>query len=111
MSYEHDVKMQQLKPLLMYLCAYYLLNAKRGDEPRDAVARFHLRNGARLERINWLGDRSEKGLRESAGMLVNYLYDRKVVARNHEVYVNNNEIIHSSAIEQLIRKRPHITPV
>jgi len=111
LSYEHVVKMHQLKPLLMYLCAYYLLNAKRGDEPRDAVARFHLRNGARLERINWLGDRSEKGLRESAGMLVNYLYDRKVVARNHEVYVNNNEIIHSSAIEQLIRKRPHITPV
>src|SRR5437870_2513139 len=105
---ESDSKVQQLKPLLMYLCAYYLLNARRGDEPRDAVARFHLRNGARLERINWLGDRSEKGLRESAGLLVNYLYDRKAVARNHEVYVNDNEIVHSSAIEQLDKKRPRI---
>src|SRR5207249_11581705 len=101
----------QLQPLLMHFAAYYLLHARRGDKPRDSVARFHLRNGARLERTNWLGDRSEKGMRESAGMLVNYLYDRKTVARNHELYVNNNEIIHSSAIEQLIRKRPHITPV
>ena len=102
-SYGND-----LKPLLMHLCAYYLLNVKRGDEPRDPVARFHLRNGATLERINWLGDRSEKGLRESAGFLVNYLYDRKAVARNHEVYVNDNEIVHSSAVEQLLKKRPRI---
>src|SRR6266446_10380866 len=97
-----------LKPLLMHLCAYYLLKAKRGDEPRDPVARFHLRNGATLERINWLGDRSGKGIRESAGLLVNYLYDRKAVARNHEVYVNDNDIVHSSAIEQLVRRRPRI---
>src|SRR5438132_12124289 len=80
---ENDSKAQQLKPLIMYLGAYYLLYVKRGDEPRDAVARFHLRNGARLERINWLGDTSDKGLHESAGLLVNYLYDRKAVARNH----------------------------
>jgi malonyl-CoA decarboxylase len=106
--YENDFKTQQLRPLLMYLCAYYLLNAKRGDEPRDSVARFHLRNGARLERIHWLGDWSEKGLRESAGLLVNYLYDRRDVARNHEVYVNDNEIVHSSAIDQLVRRRPRL---
>jgi malonyl-CoA decarboxylase len=96
---------QRLKPLLMSLCAFYLLNAKRGEEPLDPVARFHLRNGARLERINWLGDRSEKGLRDSAGLLVNYLYDRKAVARNHEAYVNENKIIYSPAIEQLLKKR------
>jgi len=110
-SYEDESKALQLKPLLMYLCAYYLLHAKRGDEPRDPVARFHLRNGARLERINWLGDRSEKGLRESAGLLVNYVYDRKAVARNHEVYVNDNEIVHSSAIEHLVKKRPSFAAV
>ena len=102
-SYDDD-----LKPLLMYLCSYYLLNVRRGDEPRDPVARFHLRNGARLERINWLGDRSEKGIRESAGLLVNYVYDRRDVARNHEVYVNDNEIVHSSAIDQLLKKRPKV---
>ncbi len=109
--HEDDPKAQQLKPLVMYLCAYYLLYAKRGDEPRDPVARFHLRNGARLERINWLGDRSEKGLRESAGLLVNYLYDPKAVARNHEVYVNDNEIVHSSVIEHLVKKRPSLAAV
>src|SRR4030095_5031807 len=105
---EKDSTVQQLKPLVMYLGAYYLLNARRGDEPRDDVARFHLRNGAPLGQINRLRDRSEKGLRESAGLLVNYLYDRKSVARNHEVYVNDNEIVHSSAIEQLVKKRPRI---
>ena len=109
--YGDDTKAQQLKPLLMYLCAYYLLYVKRGDEPRDPVARFHLRNGARLERINWLGDRSEKGLRESAGLLVNYVYDRKAVARNHEVYVNDNEIVHSSLIDHLVKKRPSLAPL
>jgi malonyl-CoA decarboxylase len=72
------------------------------------VAHFHLRNGASLERINWLGDQSAKGLRESAGLLVNYLYDRKSVARNHEIYVNQNEIVHSSGVEQLVKKRPRM---
>jgi len=95
----------------MYLSAYYLLYVKRGDEPRDPVARFHLRSGARLERINWLGDRSEKGLRESAGLLVNYVYDRKAVARNHEVYANDHEIVHSSVIESLVKKRPVLAAV
>ena len=103
--YEDDSKMEELKPVLMHLCAHYLLTAKRGAEPRDPVARFHLRNGARLERINWRGDSSERGLRESAGMLVNYLYDPKAVARNHEVYVNDYEIVHSSGIDQLAKKR------
>src|SRR5207237_6497673 len=80
---------------------------RRQDEPRDPVARFHLRNGARLERINWLSDRSAKGLRESAGLLVNYVYDRKAVARNHEAYVNDGEIARSPAIDQLLKERPH----
>ena len=109
--YEGDLKTRELKPLLMYLCAYYLLHVKRGDEPRDPVARFHLRNGARLERINWLGDRSEKGLRESVGLLINYVYDRKAVARNHEVYANDHEIVHSSVIESLVKKRPVLAGV
>src|SRR5207247_6320707 len=105
-SWCEDSQSQQLNTLFLYLCAYYLLYAKRGDAPRDPVARFHLRNGARLERINWLGDRSEKGLRESAGLLVNYVYDRKAVARNHEGYVNDNEIIHYSVIDHPLKKRP-----
>src|SRR5258706_174537 len=59
---------------LTRLCAYYLLYAKQDDEPLDAVARFHLGNGARLERLNWLGDTSPTGMRRSAGLMVTYLY-------------------------------------
>jgi len=59
---------------LSRLCAYYLLYAKQDDEPLDPVARFHLGNGARLERLNWLGDISAAGMRRSAGLMVNYVY-------------------------------------
>jgi malonyl-CoA decarboxylase len=61
---------------LLSLCAYYLLRVKRGGEPADPVARFHMRNGACLERINWLGDTSVAGMERAAGMMVNYLYRR-----------------------------------
>jgi malonyl-CoA decarboxylase len=89
----------------MSLCAHYLLNEKRGDAPLDPVSRFHLRNGARLERINWLGDTSAKGIQESAGLLVNYVYDRKSVTKNHERYIYDNEVVTSSGVAQLAKRR------
>lgn len=108
-AWEQDVELaQRLRPLLLRLCATYLLCARHGAEPRDAVARFHLRNGARLERINWLGDRSAKGLAESAGMLVNYLYDARTVAHNHEAYVNEHAIVCAPAVEALLGRRARI---
>jgi len=64
----------ELEQQLVPLCAYYLLCVKRGDDPVDPVARFHLRNGARLERINWLSDTSAASLQRSAGLMVNYVY-------------------------------------
>ena len=66
----------ELERELLPLCAYYLLRVKRGGEPADPVARFHLRNGACLERINWLGDTSVAGMDRAAGLMVNYLYRR-----------------------------------
>jgi malonyl-CoA decarboxylase len=83
-------------------CARYLLEAKRDGEPLDPVARFHLRNGARLERINWAGDVSTKGLEESYGMLVNYVYDPDELAENHEAYANEYTIAHSEAVAALV---------
>lgn len=83
---------ERLKPLrdpLMALCATYLLGA--GAEPEktlDPVARFHLNNGARLERINWRADDSKRGLRESLGMMVNYLYEPGAIETNHERFVH-----------------------
>ena len=63
--------------------AHYLARAStEGGRPLDAVARFHLGNGARIERINWLGDPSPKGLRQSHGLMVNYLYDLKRLDRH-----------------------------
>jgi malonyl-CoA decarboxylase len=80
---------------LSRLCAYYLLYAKRDDEPLDPVARFHLGNGARLERLNWLGDISATGMRRSAGLMVNYVYRLDDLERNHEAYARERRIIAS----------------
>ncbi|MES2605206.1 MAG: malonyl-CoA decarboxylase family protein, partial [Pseudomonadota bacterium] len=91
-----------LPQLLPKLCAHYLLNAKSRNKPLDVVARFHLGNGARLERLNWLADPSANGLQQSAGLMVNYLYDKEALARNHEAYEQRNEIVASQAVRKLI---------
>ena len=93
---------EHLKGDLSRLCAHYLLRAKRGNHPLDAVARFHLRNGARLERIHWMSDPSPTGLAQSAGMMVNYVYDETNLVANHEAYVNDGRIAHSKAIASLL---------
>jgi malonyl-CoA decarboxylase len=94
----------QLRTVLEPLAAYYFLKA-RTPKGRliDSVARFHLGNGARLERINWLGDLSPKGVRESAGIMVNYLYRLDDIEKNHEAYANNGEVIASSAVKKLLK--------
>ena len=92
---------EHLRAGLSRLCAHYLLRAKRGNHPLDAVARFHLRNGARLERINWMSDPSPSGLVQSAGMMVNYVYDEADVVANHEAYVNEGRVAHSRTIASL----------
>ena len=92
---------EHLRARLSQLCAHYLLHAKRGSHPLDAVARFHLRNGARLERINWMSDPSPVGIRQSAGLMVNYVYDEATVVANHEAYVNEGRIAHSREVAAL----------
>ncbi|WP_432472795.1 malonyl-CoA decarboxylase [Amphritea sp. HPY] len=84
-----------LKPILMRLCANYLNSVKRGKNPFDPVTKFHLGNGARIERINWMGDTSANGMALSAGILVNYSYDIPQVEKNHEAFVNEGAIITS----------------
>jgi malonyl-CoA decarboxylase len=94
----------QLRAVLEPLAAYYFLKA-RTPKGRliDSVARFHLGNGASLERINWLGDLSSKGLRESAGIMVNYLYRLEDIEKNHEAYANQGEIAASNAVKRLLK--------
>jgi malonyl-CoA decarboxylase len=98
----------EIKPQLQHLCARYLLREKGGKEPLDPVARFHLRNGARLERINWLGDTTSKGLERSAGLTVNYVYRLSDLERNHELYTRESRIAASAEVEALAAKPPRI---
>jgi malonyl-CoA decarboxylase len=95
---------QRAKALLEPLAAYYFLEARTpGNRPVDPVARFHLGNGARLERIDWLGDTSPKGLAESAGIMVNYLYDLDQIERNHEAFANSGEVVASGPVRRLLK--------
>lgn len=88
------------KEALMQLCAHYLtlMSVRRGGNP---VAKFHLGNGAKLHRINWAGDLSKKGLRQSGGLMVNYLYDLEKIEECHERFVQG-DVIYSRAVAQLI---------
>ena len=92
---------ERLAPLqepLTQLCASYLLRRiDGGDQAGDPVARFHLNNGAKLERINWMADASKKGLRESLGLMVNYLYEPRAIAGNHDKFVRG-EIVASRSV-------------
>jgi malonyl-CoA decarboxylase len=94
----------ELKTELLSLCAYYLLNAKRGLAPLDAVARFHLANGACLKRLNWMGDTSENGIRRSLGLTANYVYRLSDLEQNHEAYARDYRIAASREIVQLARR-------
>ena len=75
----------------------------RTGAPVDPVARFHLGNGARLERINWLADMSETGLAQSHGLMVNYLYELADIEKNHEAFAQQRTVVASSAVTKLVR--------
>ena len=97
---------ERRKTALMALAAHYFMLAKASDgRPLDPVARFHLGNGARLDRLNWLGDPSPKGLRESFGLMVNYRYELRDIERNHEAYANEGEVVASRAVRSLLKPR------
>lgn len=87
---------------LRKLCAHYLLNVKSGDFPLDPVARFHLGNGARLHRLNGGADLSAKGREQSAGIMVNYLYDLAKIEEQHEAYFDQGRIAASRSISRLL---------
>jgi malonyl-CoA decarboxylase len=89
---------------LMRAAAWYYLRARtpRGT-PLDAVARFHLGNGARLERLNLVADTSERAMRQSYGLMVNYLYDLEHIEKNHEAYAQQHQVVAASAITKLVK--------
>lgn len=100
---------ERLRKVLMPYAAYYLTRARQEGEAADAVARFHLGNGARLERLNWLADTSPRGLKQSFGMMVNYLYRLDEVEHNHEVYVREQKVTASRELRRLAADCPLAT--
>jgi malonyl-CoA decarboxylase len=102
--FEDAIATARLRAVIEPLAAHYFLKARTPKGRMiDPVARFHLGNGARLERIDWLGDLSPKGVRESAGVMVNYLYRLDDIEKNHEAYANDGEVVASSAVKRLLR--------
>ncbi len=99
---------ETLKDPLLRLAARYLVREK-ADEKEDAkraldpVANFHLTNGARLERLNWLADASPRGMRQSAGLMVNYRYELNHIEENHEAYSDRGEVRLSPAVRGLLK--------
>lgn len=90
-------------PVLTRLCAQYLLNAGKSGRARDPVAHFHLSNGARVERLTVQADISDKGARESATLMVNYLYDLEKIETYHEDYAGDGKRNASTAVRKLAR--------
>jgi malonyl-CoA decarboxylase len=104
-GWPHDPALSgAMREALMPLCAHYLLRERKDQGPLDAVARFHLGNGARLERINWLADTSRQGMQRAAGMMVNYVYRLDEVEQNHETFVREGGIAASHGIKKLARE-------
>jgi len=96
---------EPLQEPIMRAAAWYFVRARNGRGlPVDAVARFHLGNGARLERINWLADTSERGISQSYGLMVNYLYDLEDIEKNHEAYAETRTVVASNAVRRLVRR-------
>jgi malonyl-CoA decarboxylase len=99
-----DGAAERVKEPLLHAAATYFLSARnRNGGALDPVARFHLGNGARLEQLNPLADLSEKGLAQSHGLMVNYLYDVDDIEKNHEAYAENRTIVAANGIRKRAR--------
>lgn len=102
--HQHKEAAEALEEPMLRLAARYFMERRANGQPIDPVARFHLRNGARLERINWLGDTSQNGMLQSAGVMVNYRYLRDDIEKNHEAFMTKGTIAASSEVRSLMRR-------
>ncbi len=99
---ESPVLVDALRRPLLRLCATYLVTLSDKKGPSDPVARFHLTNGARLERVNWLGNTASRGIRESYGIMVNYLYEPDQIEASHEALMRGL-VVRSPEVEEILR--------
>jgi malonyl-CoA decarboxylase len=105
--WQHPDLVNKVRDPLMRAAGFYFLHARtpRGL-PFDSVARFHLGNGARLERVNFLADTSIRALRQSHGLMVNYQYDLDEIEKNHEAYAEHRTVVASNGVTRLARSAP-----
>jgi malonyl-CoA decarboxylase len=97
-------KVEKIRSVLVSAAAYYFMKAKDPKgRPVDPVARFHLGNGARLERLNFLGDVSSKGLKQAHGLMVNYLYAPDEIEKNHEAFAEKGTVAASLMVRKALR--------
>ncbi|WP_265517331.1 malonyl-CoA decarboxylase [Nitratireductor luteus] len=91
-----------VRPVMTVLAARYFLRARTArGKIVDPVARFHLGNGARLERINFLADRSPRAMRQAHGLMVNYLYKLEDIEANHEAFAGRGEVVAAQPVRRL----------
>ncbi|KAG0562729.1 hypothetical protein KC19_9G167800 [Ceratodon purpureus] len=95
---------EALRPPLLRLCARYILQEKKRGAALDPVTNFHVRNGASVEQLNWMGDTSRKGLDASAGLMVNYRYRLEDIEANNQAYLNRRVIAASPAVLGLLQQ-------
>ncbi|MBX2806381.1 MAG: malonyl-CoA decarboxylase [Hyphomicrobiales bacterium] len=101
---EDEELSEALQSIIMNAASHYFLVAKNvNGQPVDPVARFHLGNGARLERINWLGNVSPRGMKEAHGLMVNYRYDLRDIERNHELFAHSGVVAASKSVRSHLR--------
>ena len=102
---ESSIDLDSDENMLLKQALIYLITSDREDGlPNDPVAKFHLGNGAILERINLNADLSSKGLMQSKGVMVNYLYNLDTLEENHELFFKTKEVKQSDAIKSLRKK-------
>ena len=93
---------EPLEPVLTRLVARYLLDERRGQRALDPVAHFHLSNGARVERLNWMANPTTAGWERGLGLMVNYRYDLRQIERNHDAYVTDGSIEATDEVRRLL---------
>ena len=99
-----SIMSEALRAPLMRFCARYLIKEKGlNKRALDPVAHFHLTNGANMESLNWRADQSARGIRSSAGIMINYLYDLGRVEDNHEAYTSSGKIKASAAVRGFLK--------
>jgi malonyl-CoA decarboxylase len=91
------------EPLLRVAASYFLHARTTSGVPLDPVARFHLGNGARLERLNWLADASDRAITQSHGLMANYLYVLDDIEKNHEAYAQQHKVVAASEVKKLVK--------